>query len=123
MESYRFDGDAKTQITLTMTEELCIQKQAEQPHLTLEECEYIFVGLEFYRKLLLQGGMMIHASAVEVDGRVYLFSADSGTGKSTHTKQWQKYFGTERALIINDDKRRMAGSSTGHRLAGRPMSS
>ena len=31
MESYRFDGDAKTQITLTMTEELCIQKQAEQP--------------------------------------------------------------------------------------------
>ena len=66
MESYRFDGDAKTQITLTMTEELCIQKQAEQPHLTLEECEYIFVGLEFYRKLLLQGGMMIHASAVEV---------------------------------------------------------
>ena len=86
MESYRFDGDAKTQITLTMTEELCIQKQAEQLHLTLEECEYIFVGLEFYRKLLLQGGMMIHASAVEVDGRVYLFSADSGTGKSTHTK-------------------------------------
>ena len=77
MESYRFDGDAKTQITLTMTEELCIQKQAEQPHLTLEECEYIFVGLEFYRKLLLQGGMMIHASAVEVEGRVYLFSADS----------------------------------------------
>ena len=74
-----------------MTEELCIQKQAEQSHLTLEECEYIFVGLEFYRKLLLQGGMMIHASAVEVDGRVYLFSADSGTGKSTHTKQWQKY--------------------------------
>ena len=65
MESYRYDGDAKTQITLTMTEELCIQKQAEQPHLTLEECEYIFVGLEFYRKLLLQGGMMIHASAAE----------------------------------------------------------
>ncbi|EGC75185.1 hypothetical protein HMPREF0490_01075 [Lachnospiraceae bacterium 6_1_37FAA] len=122
MESYRFDGDAKTQITLTMTEELCIQKQAEQSHLTLEECEYIFVGLEFYRKLLLQGGMMIHASAVEVDGRVYLFSADSGTGKSTHTKQWQKYFGTERALIINDDKPAVRKEADGWVAYGTPFS-
>ena len=122
MESYRFDGDAKTQITLTMTEELCIQKQAEQPHLTLEECEYIFVGLEFYRKLLLQGGMMIHASAVEVDGRVYLFSADSGTGKSTHTKQWQKYFGAERALIINDDKPAVRKEADGWVVYGTPFS-
>ena len=122
MESYRFDGDAKTQITLTMTEELCIQKQAEQPHLTLEECEYIFVGLEFYRKLLLQGGMMIHASAVEVDGRVYLFSANSGTGKSTHTKQWQKYFGAERALIINDDKPAVRKEADGWVVYGTPFS-
>ena len=122
MESYRFAGDAKTQITLTMTEELCIQKQAEQPHLTLEECEYIFVGLEFYRKFLLQGGMMIHASAVEVDGRVYLFSADSGTGKSTHTKQWQKYFGAERALIINDDKPAVRKEADGWVVYGTPFS-
>lgn len=79
-------------------------KQNEQPHLTVEQCEYIFVGSQFYKKLLLKGGFMLHASAVEVDGKAYLFSADSGTGKSTHTKQWQSLFGEERALIINDDK-------------------
>ena len=38
------------------------------------------------------------------DGRAYLFSADPGTGKSTHTSLWQKYFGEDEAKIINDDK-------------------
>ncbi|MFR5584255.1 MAG: hypothetical protein ACLTLQ_10945 [[Clostridium] scindens] len=61
-------------------------------------------ALSFIENLFRKGGMMLHASAVEVDGKAYLFSADSGTGKSTHTKQWQNYFGKERALIINDDK-------------------
>lgn len=56
MESYRFDGDAKTQITLTMTEELCIQKQAEQPHLTLEECEYILWDWNFTASFFCKAG-------------------------------------------------------------------
>ena len=47
--------------------------------------------------------MMLHSSAVVVDGRAYLFSAASGTGKSTHTELWLKKFG-ERAYILNDDK-------------------
>ena len=47
--------------------------------------------------------MMLHASAVVVDGRAYLFSADCGTGKSTHVGLWLKRFG-ERAYILNDDK-------------------
>ena len=33
-----------------------------------------------------------------------MFSADPGTGKSTHTSLWLKYFGEDRAKIINDDK-------------------
>ena len=46
---------------------------------------------------------MLHSSAIVVDGYAYLFSADSGTGKSTHTELWLKHFGN-RAYIINDDK-------------------
>ena len=104
MKPYLYDGEGRTDIYLQLTEEFCRAKQSEQPHLTVAQCEYIFVGSQFYRKLLLKGGFMLHASAVEVDGKAYLFSADSGTGKSTHTKQWQSFFGEERALIINDDK-------------------
>lgn len=65
--------------------------------------EYMLTGAEFYMHLLEYDGLMLHASAVVVDGKAYLFSADSGTGKSTHTALWCQYFG-ERAFIINDDK-------------------
>ncbi len=46
---------------------------------------------------------MLHASAIVVGNSAYLFSASSGTGKSTHTKLWQECFG-DKAVIINDDK-------------------
>ena len=46
---------------------------------------------------------LFHGSAVAVDGAAYLFTAKSGTGKSTHTRLWRELFG-ERALMVNDDK-------------------
>lgn len=75
----------------------------EAPQLSDEDCEYIVTGSSFYRQLLCHNGMMLHASAVVVDGRAYLFTAASGTGKSTHTGLWLKKFG-ERAWVLNDDK-------------------
>lgn len=74
-----------------------------QPHLSEDACEYISTGASFYRQLLNFDGLMLHASAVVVDGHAYLFSAKSGTGKSTHTKLWLENFG-DKAFILNDDK-------------------
>lgn len=75
----------------------------DQPHLSLDECEYINTGRTFYAQLMNHTGMMLHACAVVVDGKAYLFSATSGTGKSTHVGLWLKRFG-DRAVILNDDK-------------------
>lgn len=77
--------------------------QKQQPHLCDEDCEYLSSGASFYKQLLYYDGMMLHASAVVVEGKAYLFSAPCGTGKSTHTKLWLSLFG-ERAYILNDDK-------------------
>ncbi|MBQ8427284.1 MAG: hypothetical protein IJX16_05955 [Clostridia bacterium] len=38
-----------------------------------------------------------------VDGNAYLFTAPSGTGKSTHTRLWRELLG-DKAVMINDDK-------------------
>ncbi|MBQ9106517.1 MAG: hypothetical protein IJY56_01345 [Clostridia bacterium] len=73
------------------------------PQISDDLGEYLSTGSDFYRQLLDFNGMMLHASAVAVDGRAYLFSADSGTGKSTHTALWLQLFG-DRAFILNDDK-------------------
>ncbi|MBQ9065740.1 MAG: hypothetical protein IJ123_09875 [Blautia sp.] len=47
--------------------------------------------------------LAFHGSAVVVDGRCFIFSAASGTGKSTYARMWAKHFGS-RAYILNDDK-------------------
>lgn len=65
--------------------------------------EYMESGLMFYTHLLKFDGMMLHASAVELNGKAYLFSGPCGTGKSTHTKIWQQTFGSA-AQVFNDDK-------------------
>lgn len=64
---------------------------------------YAETGSHFAFYLLKQGGLVLHASAVVYEGKAYLFSANSGTGKSTHTRNWQSVFGPS-AIVINDDK-------------------
>ncbi len=66
--------------------------------------EYITSGRLFYRQLVDYGGMLLHASAVALDGKAYLFTADCGMGKSTHVALWRQVYGDERVRIINDDK-------------------
>jgi len=47
--------------------------------------------------------LLFHGSVVAMDGCAYLFTAKSGTGKSTHTRLWRQAFG-DRAVMVNDDK-------------------
>lgn len=57
----------------------------------------------FAEHLFEHSTLLFHGSAVAVDGEGYLFTARSGTGKSTHTRLWRQVFGN-RALMVNDDK-------------------
>ena len=63
--------------------------------------------LAVYRKIaeVMPGWdtLLIHGSAVCADGAGYLFTAKSGTGKSTHAGLWRKLL-KERVQMINDDK-------------------
>lgn len=96
-------SNTEADITLNI-EEITYQKaRKEYPSVSDEDLEYMMYGFLFYDKLLDFEGIMLHASAVSVGGYAYLFSADSGVGKSTHTSHWLKLFG-EKAFILNDDK-------------------
>ena len=75
----------------------------------IENCSFGYAeSLEVFRKLCdyvlnCGDGIIFHCSAVAVDGKAYLFTAPSGTGKSTHTRFWRELLG-EKAVMINDDK-------------------
>lgn len=77
-------------------------EESKKSACSAEQFEYIMLGRQFARKLISQNGLVLHSSAVVLNGKAYLFSAPCGTGKSTHTALWEKIF--EGAVIINDDK-------------------
>ena len=58
-----------------------------------------YLALEhlFYRF----GGLFLHSAHVSAGGRALLFSAPSGTGKSTQAGLWEKHAGSE---VINGDR-------------------
>lgn len=68
------------------------------------------IGLKFFiilRHILWYAivkhcGIMLHSSAISYKGEGILFSAPSGTGKSTQSSLWKKEFGDD-VIIVNDD--------------------
>ncbi len=65
--------------------------------------EYMYTGFMFANRLAFLGGSVLHGSSFALDGEGIIFSADSGTGKSTHTSLWRDRFG-DRFETVNDDK-------------------
>lgn len=104
--AYLCDNQSEEQdidITINVSDERIKNAIKEHPELGESDWEYLLTGSDFYTKLLKFNGIMLHSSCVVVDGYAYAFSADSGTGKSTHTQLWLKHFG-DRAYMLNDDK-------------------
>lgn len=62
---------------------------------------------------------LFHGSAISVDGAGYLFTAKSGTGKSTHTRLWRELLGN-RAVMVNDDKPLIRVTEDGAIVYGTP---
>lgn len=72
-------------------------------NLSDSQLEITAIQRKIAEKLFEFDTVLFHGSAVAVDGEAYLFTAKSGTGKSTHTRLWRQLLG-ERAIMINDDK-------------------
>lgn len=47
--------------------------------------------------------VLMHGCVIQVDDAGYMFTAPSGTGKTTHTRLWLQLLG-ERSYIVNGDK-------------------
>jgi hypothetical protein len=95
--------DIKADITVDVSDEKINSYIEKHSELGYDDWAYMLTGSAFYAALLNFNGMLLHSSCVVVDGVAYAFSADSGTGKSTHANLWLKYFGS-RAYMLNDDK-------------------
>lgn len=68
--------------------------------------------------------LLLHGSAIAVDGNGYLFTARSGTGKSTHAALWRKELisSGHDVFMINDDKPFIKVSADEILICGTPWS-
>lgn len=64
---------------------------------TLAVLRKIAEKFPFYQRFLM------HGATISFEGKAYMFTALSGTGKSTHIKLWRRFLG-EQVQIINGDK-------------------
>ncbi len=83
------------------------------------ELEITALQRKIAEELFVYDTLVFHGSVVAVDGQCYLFTAKSGTGKSTHTRLWREYFG-HRAVMVNDDKPFLKITDTGVLAYGSP---
>ena len=103
-EQFIYNGERETDITLSVTDkqlENMLSRSVEGT--TISGIENLAMSSEFNRAAIKYGVMLVHSSALIYNNEAYLFSADSGVGKSTHTKLWLKAFG-DKVHIMNDDK-------------------
>ena len=99
-----FLTDEKEDFVITLTE------QDLKNERTYDSDGQVYVNEEMsatYRKIadifVEHNIVVFHSSAISVDGNGFLFTARSGTGKSTHTNLLKQLLG-DRMAYINDDK-------------------
>ena len=99
---YRADGAPDFRVEITPDD-----LDAERARAAEASSDAYLETLAVYRKIAetmpRYDTVLMHGSAIALDGEGFLFTAKSGTGKSTHTRLWREVFGA-RAMMVNDDK-------------------
>ena len=104
LKDYLYTGNDGVEFSYTPTTEDILKEKFG----SYDYPEWYLESLSAFRKLCEfildnRDGIIFHASAISIDGKAYLFTAPSGTGKSTHARLLREKLG-DRAFMINDDK-------------------
>lgn len=117
--AYETDTQKEPAFEIRVSEEEISREGMSDDEKYKEYLESLAIYRKLCEKMLDYDTFLFHCSAVEVEGKAYLFAAPSGTGKSTHTRMWREYFG-EKAVMINDDKPLIQVKKDGIFVCGTP---
>lgn len=103
-KNYEYSGEDPVEFTLTIDKKDLQSEHVKNPDLSFSAVESYLAYSKFNEYIISQNkGILFHSTAIAVDGNAYLFTADSGVGKSTHASFWRELLG-DRVVMINDDK-------------------
>ena len=101
--AYISEAPADFSVTTTQDDIEYERSRSEHPGFSDGYLEELAVYRKISEVMPTYDTILFHGSVIAVDGVAYLFTAASGTGKSTHVALWRKLFG-DRAVMVNDDK-------------------
>ncbi len=102
-KNYIYEGEKPADIFIKYDKSAIDNERKLYPNATDDYLQSLCIYRDICKQIIRHGAMLIHSAAISVDGKGYLFSAISGTGKTTHINLWLKKFG-DRAVVINGDK-------------------
>lgn len=103
-KDFEYSGEEKDDFVAVISDADILREKEDLPDYPDAYAE----SLALFRKLCEYAlknadGIIFHSSAIMVDGEAYLFTAPSGTGKSTHARLWRELL-KDKAVMVNDDK-------------------
>ena len=100
---YLYDGEEAVDFTVFATNEDIEEEYKKTPEFSIDVIENTCIYKNLCTEILKYDAIFIHSAAISVDNVGYIFSANSGTGKTTHMNLWLEKF-KNRAFVINGDK-------------------
>ena len=102
-KDYLFDGKCRYQVSIRQ-EDIEFERENDEFHASDAFLETLSLLRKCADLLIDEDVLLFHSSALEMDGKAYIFTARSGTGKSTHSRMWREFFSDRQIHMVNDDK-------------------
>ena len=89
-QSYLTDSSAQWTVQVSQQDIDFERFRADHPGYSDAYLETLAVYRKIAERMPVYDTFLFHGSAIAVDGAAYIFTAQSGTGKSTHARLWRE---------------------------------
>ena len=103
---YEYLREEKPEMEISLTEEDILAERSQNGDgegFSLDYLESLAALRKIAEQMPQRNRFLMHGAVLSWRGKGYMFTAPSGTGKSTHLALWKKYLGDE-VEIVNGDK-------------------
>lgn len=118
LSDYIVKDDADVAFSVSVSEDELNAAKEKDPAFPLPYHETLCLYRKICTELSHHNCFMMHSSVVVHEGKAYVFTAKSGTGKTTHSMLWLKNF--PGSFIINGDKPLFRLTEDGFYVYGSP---
>ena len=104
---YLIDENGQPDVEINIDEDMLIKeaeriKEQNGENVSLRDAEDLLIHRQIAEALLDYNILLMHGAVVSDGHRAYLFTAKSGTGKTTHIQKWLE--NVEGSFVVNGDK-------------------